>query len=188
MQEQPRIYLAGPEVFFAESIRLDIDSRKKAILANHGLVGLAPFDSALDPDAVEDPARSIYDANLALMRQASGLIANLTPFRGPSADAGTIYELGYMIASGKAAVGFSTCNTPYNERVSPGAHKCSVGAAIEPFGLCDNLMIDCGLARIGGALVHGDQAYPSGGFKPEEFFDETVFLKAVRCLCQQLDQ
>ena len=28
--------------------------------------------------------------------QADAIIANLTPFRGPGADAGTVYELGYM--------------------------------------------------------------------------------------------
>ena len=31
-----------------------------------------------------------------MMDEADAIIANLTPFRGPSADAGTVYELGYM--------------------------------------------------------------------------------------------
>lgn len=180
------IYLAGPEVFFAEAVRTAIDRRKKAILAAHGLKGLSPMDNLLDLAAAADPAQLIYDANLELMTQATGLIANLTPFRGPSADAGTIYELGYMIALGKPAVGFTVCGTPYNERVSPGAQSCSVGAGIEPFGLCDNLMLDCGLARVGGALVQGERDYPVGGFKPGEFFDENVFLRAVAHLCGQL--
>lgn len=173
------VYLAGPEVFFPEDIRLAIDQHKKAILEAHGCKGLSPSDNALDLDLAEDPAQTIYDANLALMERADGVIANLTPFRGPSADAGTIYELGFMIARGKPAMGFSVCATPYNDRVQPGAKTCSVGAEIEPFGLCDNLMLDCGLARAGGAVVSGGRAFPKGGFKPGEFFSAEVFLEAV---------
>lgn len=188
MREQPTVYLAGPEVFFPDSIRLDVDWQKKAILADHGFVGLAPFDNSLDLEAADNPAQLIYDTNLALMEQAAGLIANLTPFRGPSADAGTIYELGYMIALGKPAVGFSVCGTPYNRRVSPESMVCSMGAAIEPFGLGDNLMLDCGLTRAGGAFIRGDRPYPAEGFKPGEFFDEAVFVKAVQQLCALLDR
>ena len=33
------------------------------------------------------------------MKEADAIIANLTPFRGPSADTGTVYELGYMAAA-----------------------------------------------------------------------------------------
>lgn len=173
------VYLAGPEVFFPEEIRLAIDRRKKAILEDHGCSGLSPFDNELDLELAENPAQTIYDANLALMEQADGLIANLTPFRGPSADAGTIYELGFMIARGKPAMGFSVCATPYNERVASGSKVCRIGAEIEPFGLCDNLMLDCGLARAGGALVHGNKTFTEGGFKPEAFFDGQIFLEAV---------
>ena len=36
-----------------------------------------------------------------MMDAADAIIANLTPFRGPGADAGTVYELGYMAGRGK---------------------------------------------------------------------------------------
>ena len=39
------------------------------------------------------------------MDAADAIIANLTPFRGPSADAGTVYELGYMAGRGKFCLG-----------------------------------------------------------------------------------
>ncbi|NIQ93373.1 MAG: nucleoside 2-deoxyribosyltransferase, partial [Desulfuromonadales bacterium] len=85
------IYLAGPDVFFSETIRNRIEATKKAILAEHGLEALSPCDNDLDLESTNNPAQLIYDANRALMDQADGLIANLTPFRGPSADAGTIF-------------------------------------------------------------------------------------------------
>lgn len=186
MSDNPTVYLAGPEVFFPEDVRIHIDGSKKAVLAEFGFEGLAPFDNALDLEHAEDPAQLIYDANQALMDQATALIANLTPFRGPSADAGTIYELGYMIAKGKPSVGFSVCGVPYNKRVDGRSDVDGNGAAIEPFGLCDNLMLDCGLARNGGTLVHWDRSFPETGYAPEDFFDEAVFRSAVRHLYSQI--
>lgn len=188
MSDQPTVYLAGPEVFFAEELRIHIDGSKKALLAEFGFEGLAPFDNALDLEKSENPAQLIYDANQALMDRATALIANLTPFRGPSADAGTIYELGYMLAKGKPSVGFSVCGVPYNKRVDTEAEVDLNGTSIEPFGLCDNLMLDCGLVRNGGTLVQGDRAYPATGFAPEDFFDEEVFRRAVRNLRSQIDR
>lgn len=182
------MYLAGPEVFFPADLRDSIDEKKKSVLADHGLKGLSPMDNAVDLDSAGDLAQAIYDANLALMGKAEGIIANLTPFRGPSSDAGTIYELGYMVAMGKAAVGFTTCATPYNQRVSPEGATCSHGAAIEPFGLCDNLMLDCGLVRAGGALVRGNKTHPPGGLPLAAFFDEGVFGEAARRLRAILDR
>ena len=44
------------------------------------------------------------------MIEADAIIANLTPFRGPGADAGTVYELGYMAGRGKLCLGY--CNDP----------------------------------------------------------------------------
>lgn len=192
MTENPTVYLAGPEVFFPEAVRTAIDDCKKRILADFGLTGWSPSDNVLDLENAPDPAQVIYDANCSLMDRAVALIANLTPFRGPSADAGTVYELGYMLARGKPAVGFSVCATPYNRRVSrhTGAtpDRDANGAAIEPFGLCDNLMLDCGLARAGGALIAGAREYRTTGFTPQDCFDEAVFVQAVEHLRSQLDR
>ncbi|MEQ5834966.1 nucleoside 2-deoxyribosyltransferase [Marinobacter sp. NFXS9] len=185
MAPQPSVYLAGPEVFFPAAVRDRIDQRKKALLSEAGLVGLSPSDNAINIEHEADPARAIYDANLTLMEQADGLIANLTPFRGPSADAGTVYELGYMLGQGKPAVGFTVCQTPYNARVE-GEDTDPNGAAIEPFGLADNLMLDCGLARAGGVMLQGRRAYPPAGFAPADYFDEALFRQAVAHLRKQL--
>ena len=45
-----------------------------------------------------------------MMDAADAIIANLTPFRGPGADPGTVYELGYMAGRGKLCLGY--CNDP----------------------------------------------------------------------------
>ena len=178
------IYLAGPDIFFPETIRNRIEATKKAILAEHGLGALSPCDNNLDLENTDNPARAIYEANRTLMNQADGLIANLTPFRGPSADAGTIFELGFMTAQGKPVAAYTTCATPYNQRVSGGADTDTNGTLVEEFGLRDNLMLDCGIEASGGVFVSGSLEWRREGFTPEESFDEDLFRAAVRAACK----
>src|SRR3712207_9240454 len=56
----------------------------------------------------EAMAREIYAANMALLRQSDAVIANLTPWRGPGADAGTAFEAG--VASGLGRPVFAYMN------------------------------------------------------------------------------
>ena len=94
------IYLAGPEVFLPDA--LAVGTRKKALCEKYGFIGLFPFDNEIKsapPGARTDAL--IYHANLAMMRAADIGIFNLTPFRGVSADTGTVFELGLMIGLGK---------------------------------------------------------------------------------------
>ena len=44
------------------------------------------------------------------------MIANLTPFRGPSADVGTVYEVGFMRALGRPVFGYATTAEPFTRR------------------------------------------------------------------------
>lgn len=94
------IYLAGPEVFLPDA--LAVGTRKKAHCEKYGFIGLFPFDNEIKsapPGARIDAL--ICRANLAMMRAADIGIFNLTPFRGVSADTGTVFELGLMIGLGK---------------------------------------------------------------------------------------
>ena len=50
------------------------------------------------------------------IRSADALIANLTPFRGSSADVSTAYELGFMRALGRPVFGYSTTAVPFTQR------------------------------------------------------------------------
>ena len=96
-----KVYLAGPDVFLPDALAMA--ERKRAICATHGLTGIFPVDAHPEhPEGTDLPIwQWIYRRNEAHMRDAEAVIANLTPFRGPSADAGTVYELGFMRALGK---------------------------------------------------------------------------------------
>ena len=108
-----KIYLAGPDVFLPDAV--EIGRRKVEICARHGLIGLYPLDNVVDLSA-RDASLHIFKGNEAMMIRANAIIANLTPFRGPGADAGTVYELGFMAGRGKLCLGYSNDPTPYADR------------------------------------------------------------------------
>lgn len=161
-----KIYLAGPDVFYPDA--LYIGKRKQQLCENQGAIGLFPLDNAVDlrePDA----AYTIFLSNKALMDDADCCIANLTPFRGPSADVGTVLEMGYMIGQGKPVFGYSNDNRHYIKRVLYGGYggKRSSShddnrwidrqeALIEDFGLHDNIMIDCSIRHQGFSMIVPD--------------------------------
>lgn len=157
-----KVYLAGPDVFLPDAVQ--IAARKKDICRQHGLNGLFPLDNEIHAEAGSASlAHAIYGGNTDMMDQADAIIANLTPFRGPSADAGTVFELGYMIARGKICLGYSNDNRGYKERI---AALCGIrhdpandrwsdanGHFVENFDLADNLMIVEALQKQGHPLV-----------------------------------
>jgi nucleoside 2-deoxyribosyltransferase len=152
---QQRLYLAGPDIFLPEAAA--IAAQKKALCRHYGFIGLHPLDA--EQPMLPTPgatAMAIYRSNTALMAAADAVVANLTPFRGPSADAGTVFELGWMLGRGKPAFGYSLAADLFRERsvaARPGARFDAAsgrwfdadGMEIEDFGLRDNLMIDCAL-------------------------------------------
>ncbi|MGE3065451.1 MAG: nucleoside 2-deoxyribosyltransferase [Hyphomicrobiaceae bacterium] len=170
MAGRPRVYLAGPEVFLPDAAAMA--RRKCALAARIGLEGVFPADAAagLSPGASPgraQRARAIFAANEALIRSCDGLIANLTPFRGASADAGTVYELGFMRALGRPVAGYSNVAADYAERVAGLRRRGSAAGdadrpdmAVEDFGLADNLMIAAAIEDCGGVLVR--TAAPAG--------------------------
>jgi nucleoside 2-deoxyribosyltransferase len=158
-----KIYLAGPDVFLPDA--RDVGRRKVDLCARHGLTGLYPLDNTINL-AANDASLQIFRGNEAMMNQADAIIANLTPFRGPGADAGTVYELGYMIGRGKLCLGYSNDPSPYAERVAQFTAVTSGGGrlvdsqelTVEDFGLADNLMMVHALDLHGCALLTPRQA------------------------------
>jgi len=158
-----KIYLAGPDVFLPDA--REVGRRKAELCARYGLIGLYPLDNAIDI-AANDASLQIFRGNEAMMDDADAIIANLTPFRGPGADAGTVYELGYMAGRGKFCLGYSNDPSPYVERVArfttvsagDGRLIDPEGLTVEDFGLADNLMLVHALARYGAALLTPRQA------------------------------
>jgi nucleoside 2-deoxyribosyltransferase len=163
-----RVYLAGPEVFLPDA--LEVAAAKKRVCAAHGLEGVFP----LDPPPAAPPAERpywmrIYLGNEAHIRSCGALIANLTPFRGPSADVGTVYELGFMRALGRPVAGYSNAGAAFLARTQAflgaaarprgdGGFEDSERMGLEDFGLGDNLMVDGGIAAAGGVFERVDVA------------------------------
>ena len=179
-----KVYLAGPDVFLPDAV--DIGRRKVELCTRHGLTGLYPLDNAIDP-AASDASLRIFRGNQAMMIEADAVIANLTPFRGPGADAGTVYELGYMAGRGKLCLGYSNDPTSYADRVRrftdvhsrDGGLVDGSGLTVEDFGLTDNLMMIHALDLHGCPLVTPQQA-PADIWHDLGAFETCVRMAAER--------
>jgi nucleoside 2-deoxyribosyltransferase len=151
------IYLAGPDVFLANA--LDIAERKRKICREFGFEGLFPSDQET---SIGTDARKIFESNCALMRRADIGVFNLTPFRGPSADCGAVFELGFMFSLAKPVHGYSGDNICYSRRVAILEGPVTIrdghswdrnGYEIEDFALTDNLMLDKAIVEADGTLT-----------------------------------
>ena len=181
-----KVYLAGPDVFMRNA--LEVGRRKKEICAQHGLVGLFPLDHEIDGNPVtggpadQEVSLQIFHRCVVMMEAADAIIANLTPFRGPSADAGTVFELGFMAARGKLCTGYSNVSGSYIDRIGDRTppddgqefYVDRDGNAVEDFGLADNLMIVHALGVFGQAILTPGHALA------DRWQDLTLFEKCVR--------
>lgn len=157
-----KIYLAGPEVFAPDAIELG--ARKKSLCQHYGFEGIFPLDNEITPSSSPvETGLLISRENERLIADSDLVVANLSPFRGASADVGTVYELGLARGLGKAIHGYSNDPELYQDRLlslcGPSASQqagtlCDRdGLKIEEFDLHDNLMIDGGIAAAGGHFV-----------------------------------
>ena len=155
------VYLAGPDVFLPNVD--EISRAKKEICRRHGLVGQFPLDNelALASLTPAEQARAISRANEAMMDRCGAIVANCTPFRGVSMDAGTAYEVGYMRALGRIVCGYTNVTESYEARVAafrrtgrpPAEFDGDRRSSVEAFDLADNLMIACAVTETGGVLI-----------------------------------
>jgi nucleoside 2-deoxyribosyltransferase len=89
-------------------------------------------------------------------------IAHMTPYRGPSMDVGTAYEMGYMRAQGKPVLGYTNVAGDIFARTAAfvggrerlrlrdsGVHEDPDAMMIEGMGMVDNLMLDGGVITSG---------------------------------------
>jgi nucleoside 2-deoxyribosyltransferase len=179
-----KVYLAGPDVFLPYAA--EIGRRKVELCKQYGLIGLFPLDNEVDLGAA-NPSEQIFRGNEAMMNQADAIIANLTPFRGPGADSGTVYELGYMAGRGKLCLGYSNHTALYADRVREftevtfrdGHLIDAAGMIVENFGLADNLMMVQLLALRGHPLVTPPQT-PADVWQDLTAFETCVRLAVKR--------
>ncbi|OWK43643.1 nucleoside 2-deoxyribosyltransferase [Fimbriiglobus ruber] len=181
----PRIYLAGPDVFLPDPIAAG--EQKKAICRQHGLEGVFPFDAEVDAGGRprSETGLLISAANESLIRGCVAVIANMTPFRGPSADVGTAYEMGF--ARGLGLIVFAYTNDPtaflprterylgvHAKRDENGRLRDANDMEVEDWGLADNLMLEGGIHASGGMFA------ATGSPDAELFTDLRGFENCVR--------
>ncbi len=148
-----RIYLAGPEVFLANA--KETGEQKKALCKKYGFEGVFPLDVEVDTKgkAPKEVGLCISEINEGLIKSCKIVIANITPFRGPSADVGTAYEMGFAHALGKLVLAYTNMALSFTERTiealndqvnrsDDGRLRDPQGMFIEENRLTDNLMID----------------------------------------------
>lgn len=158
------IYLAGPEVFLKNAA--EIGEKKKTLCRKYGFEGVFPIDVEVKPDgkSPREFGLCISDVNEGLIKSCQVVIANITPFRGPSADVGTVYELGFAHALGKLVLAYTNVAESFTERTVKalngkvvrgvdGLLRDELGMFIEENGLVDNLMIDGCINANSGVLV-----------------------------------
>ncbi len=158
-----KIYLADRRSFFPTPWRSGSVRRISAsVMASRGFIHWTMKSRGMRQAC--GPTFSSIVHVCAHMRAADLGIFNLTPFRGPSADVGTVFELGFFAGLGKPAFGY-TNDVPriFLNRVKTfdtlshdaekGEWRDGLELSVENFGNADNLMIDAALAEQGRAIV-----------------------------------
>lgn len=138
-----KIYLAGPDVFLPNA--KEHGKYLKKLCKSYGFEGFFPLDNIITGQNALEIATKIRDANKAMIVNCDVVIANLSPFRGPEPDSGTVWEVGFAEALGKKVLGYSTDMQSLKEKTQCilGLSDSSVdktGMSIEDFGLTHNLM------------------------------------------------
>lgn len=186
-----RVYLAGPDIFlpdpFARAAAL------KDVCTRHALHGVSPLDDLTDEPAcwaALPEARRIALRNELHIRSCQAVIANLTPFRGPSADAGTVFEVGFARALGLPVFAWSNDCRPFADRtrifLGGGASRTgndwrdSEGLLLEDFSLSDNLMIEGAVLASGGVLALGQVTEAARWHDLDAFARVVMALAGVR--------
>jgi nucleoside 2-deoxyribosyltransferase len=150
-----RVYLAGPEVFLP--IAPEVLAAKAECARGLGFEPLLPVDES-HPGTGHDVATRIYEGNRELIAAADLLVANLSPFRGPSADPGTVFEMGYAAGRGLPVLAYTTDPRVLADRVpwrpgADGALRDRDGLLVEDFGRLENLMPAVACERSGAAVI-----------------------------------
>lgn len=159
-----KIYLAGPEVFLPDSLK--VLEHHKSVCKDFGFFGLSPFDGEVTTETGLDRAEKIFLENCKLIVQADIILANCNTFRGALVDDGTSFEIGYAHALKKKIYGFIDLKKPLPEIVSSkipttlhesGYRIDKEGYLLnEDFGNSINLMLEFAIKQSGGLLIQGN--------------------------------
>lgn len=159
-----KVYLAGPEVFLPDSVR--VLNQHKTICNKYGFEGLSPFDGEVTQEVGLERARKIYLENCKLIRACDIIAVNCNAFRGALVDDGSSFEIGFAKALGKKIYGFIQTKKTLPELVqlkiptsshASGYRVDNDGYLLnEDFGNSINLMLEFAILESGGQLIEGD--------------------------------
>lgn len=183
-----KLYLAGLEVFLPDAV--SVGKIKQELCRRYGFVGLFPLDNEIGAPPGASLSRLIFEGNIAMLNDADAVIANLTPYRGVSADVGTVFEVGYGFARGKKIFGYSNSRAGFIDRIvsfvggalevgSDGRPYASDHLAVENFDRFDNLMIAEALLASGANVVLPD-ADPDDIWRDMQSFEQCLRLVAAK--------
>jgi nucleoside 2-deoxyribosyltransferase len=171
-------YLAGPDVFLPNAAAHA--ARKVEICRRYGLRGLPPLNEDVETAAktlkeaslneASDVWRSIYEKDIAMMERSDIIIANLTPFGGASADAGTLIEVGWFLGQRKPIFGYSNSSESFERRIQRQLGDGHADLGIEGFHLPDNLMI-VGAVLSGGCPIFVPRDGKARGIEALDVFE-----------------
>jgi nucleoside 2-deoxyribosyltransferase len=100
MRRIDTLFLSGPDLWLPDAPALM--TRRREICEAAGFAAVSGRDSPLvETEPSEAMAREIYAGVLERLRGADAVVANLTPWRGPTADSGVAFEAGFAAALGK---------------------------------------------------------------------------------------
>src|SRR5258706_222099 len=179
-----RVYLAGPDVFDPDQARIFAERRE--ICRRYALEAIVPIDGQADT------AASIYRSNVALLSGADGVIANITPFRGPHCDVGTAWEIGHAVARALPVVAFSATDAPLAARAT---RTMTLGTGVNVPGLRQAPAVANGIATINrlapGRCIIGLGTGHTGvrmlGQRPMKLAPFREYLRVVRGLLRGED-
>jgi len=183
--------LSGPDIFLPNAV--EFGEQKKQLCAQYGFVGVVPADKKLRLDDIPDKhARgvAIYQADLRLMQSCDFAICQLTPYEGPSADVGTVFELGWITGAGKPCLGYTNSALSILDRIKALGQTITVDANGKPvneqglrqedFDMADNLMID------GALFMHGFPIVRHAAPPDRLYTDLTAFEICLRLAAKRL--
>jgi nucleoside 2-deoxyribosyltransferase len=178
-------YLAGPDVFLPDAAAHA--ARKVEICRRFGLRGLPPLNEDAETAAKAlDAWQAIYEKDIAMMERSDIIIANLTPFGGASADAGTLIEVGWFLGKGKPIFGYSNTSDTFESRMRRQLGEGYGDLGIEGFHLPDNLMI-VGAVHSGGYPIFVPKDGEARGIDALDVF-EACAAAAAQCVADRKHQ
>jgi nucleoside 2-deoxyribosyltransferase len=153
MRRLASVYLSGPGRWAPEGQA--VIARQRQLCEAAGVAVKGPGEAQLtEQDGSEAMVRELYAMALASLREADAVIADLTPWRGPSAHPTAIFETGFASAIGKPVFAYLNIgdedDAEYAERVGAtvgvevgedGVLRDADGALVEDFGLPESLML-----------------------------------------------